>query len=426
MKFNKAIIVPLALASFTLSGCFINTNPGGDKSGSVVSSRNDPNEVKTICARIKAGYGSITEGKVSLLFDGILLPFSYEEYDLDYLAVGDVVEIRYKGEWVVDEMNPSKIKKDKIEIVGVKVTHSRIVEIEVAATPGGGVNLRNLDASVKIGEYSTRNCIDRDRTFEEWSNYPAGSKIYAITDSNEESAKVLALYGYNPSETKESLSLKECYSWARKLKEEDIAMVISGDRHGSICPTLETLNTYCYSEDSADIHRVYEYLNTAKFTFNNPDIPAGGGSNVLTIVKKSGEKYSISALEFDLIVDYLGEVVTLDTALPSFTEDYGKSFLWQAVWSMEVSSLDEKVDYTASFPRIKSLEDMIFQEIDNPSFSGEPNEYNIYKFSDYCGDIVFESNTDFTLHSEEGKTHYYRVVNDVTFEYLKGGPQRTI
>ena len=238
MKFNKAIIVPLALASFALNGCFINTNPGGDKSSSALSSRNDPNEVKTISARIKAGYGSTTEGKVSLLFDGILLPFSYEEYDIDYLAVGDFVEISYKGKWVVDEMNPSNIKKDKIEIVGVKVTHSRIVEIEVAATPGGGVSLRNLDASVKIGEYSTRNCIDRDRTFEEWSNYPAGSKIYAITDSNEESAKVLALYGYNPSETKESLSLKECYSWARKLKEEDIAMVISGDRHGSICPTL--------------------------------------------------------------------------------------------------------------------------------------------------------------------------------------------
>ena len=87
MKFNKAIIVPLAIASFALSGCFINTNPGGDKSSSALSSRNDPNEVKTISARIKAGYGSITEGTVSLLFDGILLPFSYEEYDIDYLIL---------------------------------------------------------------------------------------------------------------------------------------------------------------------------------------------------------------------------------------------------------------------------------------------------------------------------------------------------
>ncbi|MCR5091985.1 MAG: hypothetical protein K6B51_04760 [Bacilli bacterium] len=420
MKRRKTIIVPLAIASFALSGCFIDTNPGGGKSGSVVSSRNDPNEVKTISARIKAGYGSITEGKVSLLFDGILLPFSDKDYDIDYLAVGDFVEISYKGEWVVDEMNPSKIKKDKIKMEGVKVTHSRIVEIEVAATPGGGVSLRNLDASARIGEYSTRNCIDRDRTFEEWSNYPTGSKIYAITDSNEESAKVLALYGYNPSESKESLTLKECYSWARKLKEDDIAMVISGDRHGSICPTFETLNTYCYSEDSADIHRVYEYLNTAKFTFNNPDIPDGTGSNVLTVVKKSGEKYSISALQFDLLVDYLGEVVTLDTVLPSFTKAYGNSFLWQAVWPMEVSSFDEKVDYTASFPRIKSLKDMIFQEIDNPAVSGGTNEYNVYKFFNSNGEIVFESNTDFTLHSEEGKTHYYRVVNDITFNYLKG------
>ncbi|MBQ2053028.1 MAG: hypothetical protein II494_05055 [Bacilli bacterium] len=69
---------------------------------------------------------------------------------------------------------------------------------------------------------------------------------------------------------------------------------------------------------------------------------------------------------------------------------------------------------------------MIFQEIDNPTVSGGTNEYNVYKFFNSNGEIVFESNTDFTLHSEEGKTHYYRVVNDITFEYLKGGPQRTI
>ena len=177
MKFNKAIIVPLAIASFALSGCFINTNPGGDKSSSVVSSRNDPNEVKTISGRIGADYGSLEEGATTFLFGDVRLPFSPEYVGVDYAAVGDFVEISYKGEWTASKKYPDHYDWDKATIVGVKVTHCHIAEFEVAAVPGGGKSLRALDASVSVGELSTANCIYRDRTFEEWESYPVGAKI---------------------------------------------------------------------------------------------------------------------------------------------------------------------------------------------------------------------------------------------------------
>ncbi|MBQ2069897.1 MAG: hypothetical protein II467_03100, partial [Bacilli bacterium] len=425
MKFNKAIIVPLALASFALSGCFIDNGPAPKTDSSDVSMSSKPRDVKTVSGRIRADYGSLEEGATTLLFGDIHVPFYPGEFGIDYIAAGDFAEISYKGEWVRAREEPSYYDPRKATIVDVKVTHCHIAEFEVAAVPGGGKSLRALDASVSVGELTSSNCIYRDTTFEDWESYPAGTKIYGMCSAKEKKAKVFALYSYDPSERKEILSLKESFSWIRKLKEEDIAMVISGHEHGSIDPTFETLNSYFYSDASSDIKRVYDYLNSTNIIIGKSAWVPGDGSLELIVVTKSGEKRRIVTSDRRLAIIFAGQEGALDKPLPSFSNLYGNSFMWQAVCDIEVSSLDEKVDYTASFPRIKSLEEMIFQEIENPSFSGEPNEYNAYKFSCDCGEIVFESNTDFTLHSEEGKTHYYRVVNDITFEYLKGGPQRT-
>ena len=426
MKFNKAIIVPLAIASFALSGCFVDNRLAPGTSSPDVSMSSKPGDVKTISGRIGADYGSLEEGEATFLFGDVRLPFSPEYVGVDYAAVGDFVEISYKGEWTTSKKYPDHYDWDKATIVGVKVTHCHIAEFEVAAVPGGGKSLRALDASVSIGELSTTNCIYRDMTFEEWESYPAGTKIYGTCSAKEKSAKVFALYSYDPSERRESLTLKESYGWIGRLKEEDIAMVISGYRHGSINPTFETLDYYTYSYEPSEIQRTYEYLSTAKIVFDDPEMLMGGGLWELIVVTKTGEKHYLSVSEGRPVTIFDGRFVSFDTALPMFPNLYGNGFLWQSLLDMKVSNADGTIDYTDSFPRLKEMEDMVFQEVENPSFSGEPNEYNAYKFSCDCGDIVFESNTDFTLHSEEGKTHYYRVVNDVTFEYLKGGPQRTI
>jgi hypothetical protein len=339
---------------------------------------------------------------------------------VDYAAVGDFVEISYKGEWTTSKKYPDHYDWDKATIVGVKVTHCHIAEFEVAAVPGGGKSLEALDASVSVGELSTANCIYRDRTFEEWESYPAGTKIYGICSAKEKSAKVFALYSYDPSERRESLTLKESYGWIGRLKEEDIAMVISGYRHGSINPTFETLDFYTYSYEPSEIQRTYEYLSTAKIVFDDPEMLMGEGLWELTVVTKTGEKHRISVSESRPVVTFDGRYVSLDTELPMFPNLYGNGFLWQSLLDVKVSNADGTIDYTDSFPRLKTMYEMIFQEIDNPSFSGEPNEYNAYKFSCYCGEIVFESNTAFMVNSLEGKTHYYRIVNEVTFNYLRG------
>ena len=420
MKFNKAIIVPLAIASFALSGCFVDNGLAPGTSNPDVSMSSKPGDVNTISGRIVADYGSLEEGATTLLFGDIHVPFYPGKFGIDYLAAGDFAEISYKGEWVRAREEPSYYDPRKATIVGVKVTHCHIAEFEVTAVPGGGKSLRALDASVSVGELSTANCIYRDRTFEEWESYPAGTKIYGICSAKEKSAKVFALYSYDPSERRESLTLKESYGWIGRLEEEDIAMVISGYRHGSINPTFETLDFYTYSYEPSEIQRTYEYLSTAKIVFDDPEMLMGEGLWELTVVTKAGEKHRISVSESRPVVTFDGRYVSLDTELPMFPNLYGNGFLWQSLLDVKVSNADGTIDYTDSFPRLKTMYEMIFQEIDNPSFSGEPNEYNAYKFSCYSGEIVFESNTAFVVNSLEGKTHYYRIVNEVTFNYLRG------
>ena len=90
-----------------------------------------PGDVKTISGRIGADYGSLEEGEATFLFGDVRLPFSPEYVGVDYAAVGDFVEISYKGEWTASKKHPDYYDWDKATIVGVKVTHCHIAEFEI-------------------------------------------------------------------------------------------------------------------------------------------------------------------------------------------------------------------------------------------------------------------------------------------------------
>ena len=82
-------------------------------------------------------------------------------------------------------------------------------------------------------------------------------------------------------------------------------------------------------------------------------------------------------------------------------------------------SIDETIDYTELFPRLKMISSMIFQKLDNADFDTALNEYNIYKFVNSLGVITFESETVFRVYSSEGQLSAYRIINGVTFKDLK-------
>lgn len=388
-------------------------NGSSDSSSSIV----DPGEIKTIARDINVDYGLHVQDKATLLFGDMIIPFNYQDYNIDYLAAGDYVEVSYKGEWLIRETYPATVALDG-EIVDVKVTHGRIFEFEVAENPGGGKSLRVLDSSITPGNHLTTNCINRDGTFDYLTNYPVGTRIYGINPASYNSLSVLAFYSYNPSERKESIDLKDYYSWIKDLKEEDITMVISGITHGSISPRLDILDEYYYSVAASEFHRVYQYLNSTKILFNNPDLRPGTGTKSLTIVTNK-QKYTINT-NVDGWLSINGESATVNTSLPSFGLPYGNSFMWHALLGMEVVDMSSGNIVTNDFKNISSMEYMVFEDLGDVFFLAVVNSYNIYKFENSLGYIVFESPTDFYVCTADGKYNAYRIVNEITFDYLRG------
>lgn len=392
-----------------------NHNNGNNNSSS--SSSSNPDEIKTIANDINVDYGLHVQGKTTLLFGDMIIPFNYKDYNIDYLAAGDYVEVSYKGEWLIRETYPATVALDG-EIVDVKVTHGRIFEFEVAENPGGGKSLRILDSSITPGNYLTTNCINRDGTFDYLTNYPVGTRIYGINPASYNSRNIIAFYSYNPSERKESIDLKDYYSWIKDLKEEDITMVISGITHGSINPRLDILDEYYYSVAASEFHRVYQYLNSTKILFNNPDLRDGTGTKSLTIVTNE-QKYTINT-NVDGWLSINGEYATVNTSLPSFGLPYGNSFMWHALLGMKAVDMSSGNIVTNDFKNISSMRYMIFEDLGDVFFPEVENSYNIYKFENSLGYIVFESPTDFYVYTADGKYNAYRIVNEITFDYLRG------
>ena len=390
-----------------------NNNSSSDSSSSIV----DPGEIKTIAKDINVDYGLHVQGKATLLFGDMIIPFNYKDYSIDYLAAGDYVEVSYKGEWLIRETYPATVALDG-EIVDVKVIHGRIFEFEVAENPGGGKSLRILDSSITPGNHLTTNCINRDGTFDYLTNYPVGTRIYGINPASYNSRNIIAFYSYNPSERKESIDLKDYYSWIKDLKEEDITMVISGITHGSISPRLDILDEYYYSVAASEFHRVYQYLNSTKILFNNPDLRDGTGTKSLTIVTNE-QKYTINT-NVDGWLSINGEYATVNTSLPSFGLPYGNSFMWHALLGMGVVDMSSGNIVTNDFKNISSMRYMIFEDLGDVFFPEVVNSYNIYKFENSLGYIVFESPTDFYVYTADGKYNAYRIVNEITFDYLRG------
>lgn len=393
-----------------------NNNSSSDSFSSIV----DPGEIKTIARDLNVDYGLHVQDKATLLFGDMIIPFNYKDYNIDYLAAGDYVEVSYKGEWLIRETYPATVALDG-EIVDVKVTHGRIFEFEVAENPGGGKSLRILDSSITPGNHLTTNCINRDGTFDYLTNYPVGTRIYGINPASYNSLSILAFYSYDPSERKESIDLKDYYPWIKDLKEEDITMVISGITRGSIMPRLDIFDEYYYSVGASDFHGVYQYLNTTKILFNNPDLRDGTGSKSLAIV--TGEQTYTINTNADGWLMVGDEYATVNVSLPSFGLPYGNSFMSHALFGMKVTNMSSGSDATSDFANLNQLKDVIFIDLGEVEFPEEGNSYNIYKIENSLGYIIFESSTVFHVHTVDGNYGACQIVNGVSFDQLRGSEQ---
>ena len=196
MKQTKLLLLPLLITSFSLFSCASNDKTEQSRASSLPVITSEP-KIETYSRAVDIYYGRNGSDKAVHFIDGIIIPFTLEEYQIDYLAAGDVVTMTYEGYPIVTSINPPSIYG---KLLGVKVTHTTIFAFEVVQNPGGGTSLRATDDKVS-GAYKTRRCVNEDASYEEdITAYPINTKIYGVSALNDPNNDIIAFYSFNPSE----------------------------------------------------------------------------------------------------------------------------------------------------------------------------------------------------------------------------------
>ena len=429
MRFKKSIIVSLLISSFSLSGCNLDPNNSEWNASAIKSTKLLDNLVDKDDFYDKAEKGfSLSEyPDVTFYLDRKTSELKANEEVIHYCTYG-------LTSLYVADFNKDGFREICICFgVGSGITDMRIdiydyhnSETIFELSHRGGYQDQGYDYYLFLDE-SNYLCVEETLMMNRNEKTRTGR---FVTDTNGEISVFWQDYhdngnnnsssssSSNPREYKESIDLKDYYSWIKDLKEEDITMVISGITHGSISPRLDILDEYYYSVAASEFHRVYQYLNSTKILFNNPDLTPGTGTKSLTIVTNE-QKYTINT-NVDGWLSINGEYATVNTSLPSFDLPYGNSFMWHALLGMEVLDMSSGNIVTNDFKNISSMRYVIFEDLGDVLFLGVINSYNIYKFENSLGYIIFESPTDFYVCTADGKYNAYRIVNEITFDYLCG------
>ena len=128
---------------------------------------------------VNGDYGVHVQGKVTYLLAGSTIFFNYDEYDIEELILGDIVEIEYTGELYIQDSYPSKI------VINGKLKDVDVEEAEIIKVSYNGVNLVADD--------------NRGYTFENVPQYVVkdGSGSFVSLEEMEVNATLYATYREN-------------------------------------------------------------------------------------------------------------------------------------------------------------------------------------------------------------------------------------
>ena len=145
-------------------------------------------------------YGFHIENKVALLFDYGYLNFDYRKYiGNETIIAGDVLEISYTGEIMIQETYPSNAFIVNGELLGATLHKASLVDFTVLAIPGGG-----LDIVADDGKNYTlpENIVYGDNNFTNISNIYQGLKLKGTLKHDSENSNLIALYAIEYDESK--------------------------------------------------------------------------------------------------------------------------------------------------------------------------------------------------------------------------------
>ena len=158
--------------------------------GGLFASKQETNFVVT------GDYGVHIQGKVTYLLAGSSVFFNYDEYEIENLVLGDIVEIEYTGELFIAESYPSQIRIDG-KLKDVDVDEAEIVQVVY-----DGVNIVAVDKSGFTFENIPQYVIkDGSGSFVALEEMAVNTTLYATYRENTVKNKTIAidgLYAYLP------------------------------------------------------------------------------------------------------------------------------------------------------------------------------------------------------------------------------------
>ena len=141
---------------------------------------------------------TLDDKHVTYCIGDYIVPFNYEDYGIDKLIVGDVVDVSYKGEWTTLDSNSRILDTNKVRITKVEVTHGTAAIFEVVNNPGGGKSITAKDPNTYKYDRNITYCINEYDGYRYVSNCTVGTKLYGIIPFNSEDNVAVAFYDYNP------------------------------------------------------------------------------------------------------------------------------------------------------------------------------------------------------------------------------------
>lgn len=145
-------------------------------------------------------YGFHIENKVALLFDYGYLNFDYRKYIGDETIIaGDVLEVSYTGEIMIQETYPSNAFIVNGELLGATLHKASLVDFTVLAIPGGGLD---IVADDRKNYTLPENIVYGDNNFTNISNIYQGLKLKGTLKHDSENNNLIALYAIDYDESK--------------------------------------------------------------------------------------------------------------------------------------------------------------------------------------------------------------------------------
>jgi hypothetical protein len=145
---------------------------------------------------VNGDYGVTVQGKVTYLLAGSSIFFNYDEYDVEELILGDVVQIEYTGDMLIRESSPSQIG-----ITG-KLIDVDVEEAEIVKVSYDGVNVVAEDVKGYTFENVPQYVIkDGSGSFVALEEMAVNATLYATYCENNVKGKTIyldGLYAYLP------------------------------------------------------------------------------------------------------------------------------------------------------------------------------------------------------------------------------------